>query len=294
MECWGGAAAGQLGLGNTPPATQDKPYPSMVPLFDGANPRVRVIAAGGTHTCVKAVASASIRCFGANDHGQLGGGPLPPYGYADATLGMGAATATSVTAGAAHTCALDTDGRVWCWGRGDEGQIGDGARGDRPAPTLLALGDGVTATDVAAGGAHSCALVTTGKVLCWGRGAEGQVASAGKTDVLTPTPVAGIEGALAIVTGGAHTCAIAADRGVLCWGANEHGQLGNGGTGDSETPVEVAGIADARALAAGGAHTCALRGDGTLSCWGDDSVGQLGDGATLIAATPQLARIACR
>ena len=294
MECWGRAAAGQLGLGDMPPATQDKPYPSMVPLFDPANPRVQVIAAGGAHTCVKAVASASIRCFGANDHGQLGGAPMPPYGYVDATLGATPATAGSVTAGAAHTCALDTDGHVWCWGRGDEGQLGDGARSDRPAPTLLALGDGVTATKVAAGGAHSCALVTGGKVLCWGRGAEGQVASADKTDVLVPTPVAGIEGAVAIVAGGAHTCAMAADGGALCWGANEHGQLGNGRSDDSATPVEVAGATDLRALAAGGAHTCGLRGDGTLWCWGDDSIGQLGDGATLTAATPQLTRITCQ
>jgi alpha-tubulin suppressor-like RCC1 family protein len=111
--------------------------------------------------------------------------------------------------------------------------------------------------------------------------------------VLTPTPVAGVDGALAVVAGGAHTCAIAADRRVLCWGANEHGQLGDGGTADRGTPVAVAGITDARALAAGGAHTCALRGDGTLSCWGDDSTGQLGDGATLSVGTPQLARIAC-
>jgi len=296
MECWGRAAAGQLGLGNTPPATQDKPYPSMVPLFDGANPRVRVIAAGGAHTCVKAVASASIRCFGANDHGQLGGGPLPPYGYVDATLGPTAAAAASVTAGAAHTCALDDDGRVWCWGAGADGQIGDGARSDRAAPALLALGDGVKALAVAAGGAHSCALVTGGKVMCWGRGAEGQVATADRTDVLVPTPVAGIDGALAIVTGGAHTCVITADRRALCWGANERGQLGDGGAADgtdSATPVEVAAITDVRALAAGGGHTCALRGDGTLWCWGDDSVGQLGDGAMLTAATPQLARVAC-
>ena len=294
MECWGRAAAGQLGLGDTPAATQDKPYPSMVPLFDGANPRVQVIAAGGAHTCVKAVASASIRCFGANDHGQLGGGPVPPYGYVDATLGATPATAGSVTAGAAHTCALDLDGRVWCWGAGAEGQVGDGARSDRPAPTLLALGDGVTAMKVAAGGAHTCALVTGGKVLCWGRGAEGQVASADKTDVLTPTPVAGIEGAAAIVAGGAHTCAIAAGGGALCWGANDRGQLGNGGSVDSATPVEVVGATDVGALAAGGAHTCALRGDGTLWCWGDDGVGQLGDRAMLTAATPQLARIACQ
>ena len=161
---------------------------------------------------------------------------------------------------------------------------------------MLALGAGVSATAVAAGGAHSCALVTGGKVMCWGRGqgGEGQVATAGKTDALVPAQVADIEGALAIVAGAAHTCAIAADRSALCWGANEHGQLGNGGTADSGTPVQVAGLTDVRALAAGGAHTCALRGDGTLSCWGDDGSGQLGDGALLIAPTPQLARITCQ
>ena len=212
MECWGRAAAGQLGLGNTPPATQDKPYPSMVPLFDGANPRVQVIAAGGAHTCVKAVASASIRCFGANDHGQLGGGPIPPYGYVDATLGASAGDRgqrdrrrrAHLRAGHGRPCLVLGPRRR----RSDRRR-----RAQRPARAgLLALGDGVTATDVAAGGAHTCALVTGGKVLCWGRGAEGQVASAGKTDVLVPAPVAGIEGALAIVAGGAHTCAIAADR----------------------------------------------------------------------------------
>ncbi len=296
MECWGAAGSGQLGLGNTPVATQDKPYPSLVPLFDGANPRVRVVAAGGAHTCVKAVASASIRCFGANDHGQLGGGPVAPgYGFVDATLGSAPANVSSVTAGAAHTCALDEGGRVGCWGRGDEGQVGDGARTDQPAPVMLALGAGVSATAVSAGGAHSCALVTGGKVMCWGRGGEGQVATAGKTDAPVPTEVADIEGALAIVAGAAHTCAIGADGAAR--GAGAQTSTASWATAAPPTaPRRSRSRASPTcgALAAGGAHTCALRGDGTLSCWGDDGSGQLGDGALLVAATPQLARITCQ
>lgn len=295
LECWGQAGSGQLGLGSSPSATQDKPYPSQVSLFPGADPRVRVVAAGGAHTCVKAVASASLRCFGANDHGQLGSGStMTGYGFVDATLGPSAAIAISVTAGAAHTCALDGSGGVWCWGRGDEGQVGDGERTDRLAPVMLALGPGVTPTAVVAGGAHSCALVSGGRVLCWGRGDEGQVATADKTDALVPTAVAGIDGAVAIAAGSAHTCIVTGDATARCWGANEHGQLGNGATADSAAAVEVAGLADVQRLTAGGAHTCALLGDGTVSCWGDDSIGQLGDHATLTAATPQLARIACR
>ena len=220
MECWGRAAAGQLGLGDTPAATQDKPYPSMVPLFDGANPRVQIIAAGGAHTCVKAVASGVDPLLRRQRRRPARRRADAADGYVDATLGATPVTARSVTAGAAHTCALDADGRVWCWGRGDEGQLGDGARSDRPAPTSLALGDGVT-RDGGRRGRRPHLRAAPAATCCAGGGAEGQMASVDTTDVAGPAPVAGLEGAIAIVAGGAHSCAVAADGGALCWGAND-------------------------------------------------------------------------
>jgi alpha-tubulin suppressor-like RCC1 family protein len=196
--------------------------------------------------------------------------------------------------GRAHSCAIDADAQLWCWGQGDEGQIGDGDAMDRPAPVRVSFGTSVQVTAVAAGGAHTCAIVTGAQVACWGRAVEGQIAVLGKDKQLSPVTVS-FDGASDVVAGSAHTCVLTVDNNAACWGANDFGQLGNGITAATPamSPAYVSTLPGIAALAAGGAHTCARLLGGAVACWGADTSGQLGDGVVLSDFTPALARIAC-
>ena len=191
---------------------------------------------------------------------------------------------TAIATGGNHTCAVAATGTVSCWGRNDDGQLGNGTTTDATTPVAVT---GITdATAVAAGARHTCALAATGTVSCWGRNDYGQLGNGTTTSATTPVAVAGITNAVAVAAGGYHTCALAATGTVSCWGGNGYGQIGNGTTNSATTPVAVAGITDATAIAVGAIHTCALADTGTVSCWGSNISGQLGNGTTTRANTP--------
>jgi alpha-tubulin suppressor-like RCC1 family protein len=298
LWCWGRAGSGQLGPGRN----VDTPQPTPVALTAGAV--VRGVAAGEAHTCA-ALANHTALCFGANGDGQLGDGTTKDRATPAAVLDDAGAAALgpvdSVVAGAGHACARLTDGGVRCWGRGAEGQLGDGAAKSAALPVRPMLRNAAPTPGMAlaAGAAHTCALDTVGGVWCWGRGAEGQLGvgplgvGGGATGEPAPVAVAVVASARGLAAGRAHTCALAGDGTVLCWGANAFGELGDGTTTDRSTPAPVVGLDGVEQLAAGDAHTCARRTDGTTWCWGADGSGQLGDDAVLTHNTPQLARLAC-
>ncbi|MEO7117859.1 MAG: hypothetical protein ABIZ34_02680, partial [Candidatus Limnocylindrales bacterium] len=153
-----------------------------------------------------------------------------------------------------------------------------------------------TATEIAVGGWHTCALKPDLTVWCWGWDLDGQLGDGTTGDSnqqrLLPVQVHRGVGMLtnvtAITAGLYHTCALRTDATVWCWGYNEHGELGDGTTGDANfarlLPVHVrrgSGIlTNVMAISAGPYHTCAVRTDLTVWCWGDDEQGQLGDGTT--------------
>jgi len=156
----------------------------------------------------------------------------------------------------------------------------------------------VDATAITAGNDHTCALLATGTVECWGYNFSAELGvgtssgphfcTGGQWCSTTPVAVLGIANATAVVAGGDHTCALLAAGRVDCWGYNSYGQLGDGISSGPETcefgvvrcaktPV-AAGTTSPTALAAGGDHTCALGAAGRVTCWGANSFGELGDG----------------
>jgi alpha-tubulin suppressor-like RCC1 family protein len=203
-----------------------------------------------------------------------------------------------VAVGGRHTCAIQVDGSVWCWGAGEYGQLGDGTTegGSRPRWVQLLLG----ATDVAAGDAHTCIVVSDGSVWCWGKNNFGQLGDGTAGNRAGPTPVTLPGMAVRVVAGYAHTCAVGMGGQLWCWGANETGQLGIGnavpdtcGTpavSCSLSPLGVEALSGVTSAAAGGtaegSHGCALLQDRSIWCWGDNSEEQLGDGGLISRNTP--------
>jgi alpha-tubulin suppressor-like RCC1 family protein len=274
--CWGSNWAGQLGDGTT--TSRSTPV-----AVNGLPSGVTAIAAGYAHTCAL-TGSDGVWCWGDNEFGQLGDGTTTDSTTPVAVSGLSGVTA--IAAGYAHTCALTGSDGVWCWGDNEFGQLGDGRSLYRTTPVAVGgLPSGVTA--IAAGGAHTCALTSSGGVWCWGSNDSGQLGDGTTTDSTTPVAVSGLSGVTAIAAGGAHTCALTGSGGVWCWGANWAGQLGDSSFTSRSTPVAVSGLpSGVTAIAAGGIHTCALMSSGGVWCWGYNFYGQLGDGSFTSRSTP--------
>lgn len=237
------------------------------------------VTAGWRHTC--AVTSAGgVRCWGANDYGQLGDGTtlrrLSPVDVVGLTRGV-----VAISAGELHTCALTEDGEMLCWGNNREGQLGNGTTTGRVTPgRVIGLPGKVQA--ISTGDDFTCAVTEGGAAQCWGLNDAGQLGDGTRTTRLTPVPVSGLAAGVQTVSARRfHTCAVTMDSAVHCWGDNEKGQLGDGSLIDRLRPVAVLGLSGpVTKVSLGFFHTCALISGGGVECWGANLYGQLGNGST--------------
>lgn len=278
LYCWGRDQRGSLGNGpgNTP---------SDVPLeVAGATADWASVSTHGASVCAIKL-NGHLFCFGEDDEGQLGdgggfvGSPVP------VEVAGGASNWSTVTAGNEHMCARKTTGRLFCWGRDADGNVGDGPPfHQRTRPTAVA-GGATNWAQVSAGDRYTCAAKSTGRLLCWGWNPRGQLGVPG--DPITrnaPTEVYGATTDWASVAGGDYTtCARRVNGRLYCWGDNTNKTIGN--TSVTATaysrPVRVAGgFTDWQTVTVGGSQACGLRAGGAVYCWGFNYYGQVGNGQT--------------
>ena len=177
----------------------------------------------------------------------------------------------AISAGDQFTCALTVTGGITCWGVNNRGQLG-GCPSDacfQPFD-VVGLSSGVRA--IATGLRHTCALMNTGGVKCWGEGFALGNNSGVWDDSGTPVNVTGLSsGVTAIAAGSGFTCALTSSEGVKCWGDNQMGMMGDGTQIDRLTPVDVNGLTSGVSrLFVGDYRACAQLIAGGIKCWGEN------------------------
>jgi alpha-tubulin suppressor-like RCC1 family protein len=279
-------------------------------------------ASGTNRTC--AIVTYNVYCWGYNRYGQLGNGMYigrPSGADDDAAIGdssdidstvpvkvsreagvMAGKKIVKIFVAQYHSCALSTDGMMYCWGYNGSGQLGTGNLTDSAVPVQVqgALA-GKTITDISGSNNTTCAIAD-GKIYCWGSNGAGQLGIntsgnrstptlvvAGNTSTTLPASYA----ATALSTSGSRAqlmCAVA-DAKAYCWGQNNEGSVGDRTTTDRYLPTKVydSGVLSGKAVtslsldgyisdASGGfGHVCAIA-NGAVYCWGDGNAGQLGNG----------------
>ena len=312
VKCWGQFPADPFG---------NFTFPIDAPGLSG---KIVSIGGGATHFCA-VTSDGGLKCLGYNANGELGDNSInnrfTPGDVHGLTNGVKA-----VVGGINHTCALTTGGAVKCWGKNDDGQLGDSTTDERDVPVdVSGLTSGVTA--IAASGNHTCAITSAGGVKCWGHNVYGQLGDNTTNSRATPVDVIGLTSGVTSIAAGAYStcaittngglkcwggngqqadlsalnsgvitvsisnsggCAIVSGAGLLCWGANYYAVgVGDGSTKDRLLPVAVLGIADGiTAVSAGDQHTCALTSAYGVKCWGFNGWGQVGDGTMIDRRTP--------
>jgi alpha-tubulin suppressor-like RCC1 family protein len=312
VKCWGANQRAQLGIGSSDPRG-DEPgeLGEALPFVElGTGRRAMAIDAGLNHACAL-LDDGSVKCWGDGAVGALGqgdtghrgnrpsemGDALPPI-----ALGTGRFARSISTAGQ-QTCALLDDGSVKCWGMNHGGSLGVGDeenRGDDPDEMgdmlpAVDLGTGRTATAVAAGNRHACALLDDGSIKCWGANDWGAL-GLGDTeprgtepghlgDALPRVPLSGdLTGARLVVNDG--TVVLLPDGSMRCWGWNDYGQLGDGTVehqGDDSGEISrllAVDLPRIEVVSVGWGWKCAVLATGSVKCWGWNSLGQLGLGDT--------------
>ncbi|WP_164012219.1 MopE-related protein [Pyxidicoccus trucidator] len=251
----------------------------------------RMSVGAGDHHSLFVRTNGEVWASGQNTQGQLGTGassttpvPLPRKVRGLPAIRMAAA-------GAAHSLALDVNGRVWAWGANGSGQVGNGQVGAAVlAPIQVPLLSGIRA--IAAGGHTSLALGTDGRVWAWGQNTEGQLGNGGTSAaVASPGLVAGLSVIRSVSAGRNHVLALGTDGRIWGWGQNTYGQVGTGNTSSPVvSPTLMASAPLAKAIAAGGGHSLLIADDGPdsrLWAWGRNDYGQVGNGVASAAPVLQ-------
>ncbi len=303
-----GKCAGNPGNSSTGTGVIPSWYQQLRPLItttglDGQT--ATKIAAGRSHGCV--VANGRLYCWGDASHGVLANGTTS--GRLDTPTRTGTTIGTqganefaahdSVSVGEEHSCGI-ANGKLFCWGGNDKGQLGMGNTSEVDQPRAVSSSSSSpllskNVTKVSAGKNHTCAIAN-GDLYCWGDNTNGQLGigtTGGFETIPKPVTSFGITGTGVRITdvsaGDTSTCAIA-NATAYCWGNNSYGQLGTGDYTNYNAPKKTSNPLIGKSITAitmGVTHACAIA-NADLYCWGDNGNGKLGTGNYTSYNAPQL------
>ena len=283
IKCWGDNTYGQLGtsLSSTASRYQEAFYHRNIDF--GTSLKAIDIASGNSHSCAL-FESGQVKCWGRNSNGQLGLGHSTNIGRRGLLrridfVDIGGPVA-GLSLGSDGSCVLLESGSVKCWGGNAYGQLGQGNTsviGDNELPSsisTIALG-GSAAIEITSGSYFNCALLSTGKVKCWGRNHRRQLGlphtqSIGDNESPSSLFVTLSSSARRITSNSDSSCALLDNGRIQCWGYNGYGQLGSSSQGAVSLPETAID------MTVGGNHSCVLLVSGKMNCWGYNGSGQLG------------------
>lgn len=295
IACWGDNGAGQIGNGTSSSV-------QLLPAAVVTSDPFELVDAGQAHTCAVALApnaETQVYCWGASIWGQAG------LVQTALTAPSRVATGNDVTAlrvGSEHSCVVQNNGDVACWGNRRDGRLGRGGNllttdSAVPLPGSVVVYDPdadpqvttfTDAVELALGARHSCVRTEAGRVFCAGDNSKGQLGD-GSSDAARTVfqPVPGLEDVTQLVSGQDFSCAVVTGE-VYCWGDNQTGQTGQTGGGLTPVPTLVGGLeGPITQVAAGYAFACALS-EGHVHCWGSADRGQLGQPGLSTSPSPLL------
>ena len=308
VYCWGGGLSGQIGNG----VSSSVNVPTSVTMPSGVNSFSQV-STNSNFSCALAGSGESagkVYCWGGGGSGRIGNGittdaTIPTL----VTMPLGVNSFSQVSTNSNFSCALagsgTNAGKVYCWGVGTSGQIGNGASSSVNVPTQATMPSGVDGfSQVSTNSSFSCALAgigeSVGKVYCWGNGTNGQIGNGANSTVNVPTSVtmpSGVDGFSQVSTNSSFTCALAGSGTnvgtVYCWGTGTSGQIGNGASSSVNAPTQAtmpSGVNSFSQVSTNPNFSCALAGSGESAgkvyCWGTGTNGQIGNGANTNVNVP--------
>ncbi|WP_437672895.1 RCC1 domain-containing protein [Sorangium sp. So ce131] len=276
--CWGQEVDDEARPGSWKARLEPAPVPLPAPAVG--------VAAGDYsdediqwHTCAL-LSDGTVHCWGVNGSGQLGLGVgtfarKEPVQISIRDVGR-------IAAGGGTTCAIDKSDRLFCWGRGFEGELAVEEVPESSVPVEISVRDEPVA-QVSVGFEHVCATTADGGLYCWGDNGSAQLGRPASGFSYSPSAVPSLFNVRGVSCGRGHTCAVTAIS-TYCWGGNGSGQLGVNSTENQSEPAPLA-LRNVESVYTGYWHSGALVA-GSVFMWGQNTSGEYGNGLAISEPVP--------
>jgi len=284
---WGNGQNGQLGTSST--INRSSPVQTV---SGGTN--WKQVSGGGWLTAIQTYGAiktdGTLWIWGSNASGQLGDNSTILKSSPVQTV-SGGTNWKLISAGGQHTAAIKTDGRLWIWGQGNTGQLGDNTAIGKSSP-VQTVAAGTNWKFVSVNAQISTAIKNDGTLWIWGNGASGAMGN--NTNSNTSSPIQTVASGTnwkQVSPGYRSVAAVKTDGTLWTWGNNSFSQLGDGTNISRSSPVQIYGGGTtwsqaSMSISSTNTFAAALKTDGSLWAWGNNSLGQLGDNTTEIRISP--------